>query len=500
MESYDVVVIGAGNGGLTAAASLARKGQKVLLLERHNIPGGCATTFCRGRFEFEVALHQLSGIGTPEKPGPLRAILQRLGVMEEVEFVQMSDLYRVVVPGALDLVLKPERAAFIEKLQSRFPREKESVERFVDLVYNYFEEVLGANYLNDPDVNQTKYPLLFKYAFKNTKDVLDEFFVDPLIKVALSAYWGYIGVPPGRMSFTYLVMLLYSYLEFKPWHMKGGSQALSNALVDRFVRHGGTVRFKCGVEKILVENDAVQGVVTEHGERIAANYVVSNISKIATYVDLMDPKHRPAETMAEMRGIRPATSAFTLYIGFDCEPGELGITESTNFIMSYTDIADPALGRTEKADALGGYMLLSCYDIVDPEFSPPGACQVAIVTGQKAEPWYAVPPAQYTDMKYRCAEATLRQAEKVFPNLRDHIEEIEVATPLTHIRYLGHPGGAFYGFEQNVKDSLFMQPSRLSPVKGLFHAGAWVTDGGYQPTLESGTQAARAILTEIKGL
>ncbi len=72
MEKHDAVVIGAGNGGLTAAATLAKRGLDVLLLERHNIPGGCATSFCRGRFEFEVALHQLSGLGTPEKPGLLR--------------------------------------------------------------------------------------------------------------------------------------------------------------------------------------------------------------------------------------------------------------------------------------------------------------------------------------------------------------------------------------------------------------------------------------------
>ena len=96
---YDVVVIGAGNGGLTASATLARKGQKVLLLERHNIPGGCATSFCRGRFEFEIALHQLSGLGTPEKPGPLRMTLDSLGVMEDLEFVEIQDLYSVHMPG-----------------------------------------------------------------------------------------------------------------------------------------------------------------------------------------------------------------------------------------------------------------------------------------------------------------------------------------------------------------------------------------------------------------
>jgi len=102
MTDYDSVVIGAGNGGLTAALGLARAGVKTLLLERHNIPGGCATSFVRGRFEFEVALHQLSGLGTESFPGPLRDMLARLEILDRLEFVQMPNLYRMVVPGRLD--------------------------------------------------------------------------------------------------------------------------------------------------------------------------------------------------------------------------------------------------------------------------------------------------------------------------------------------------------------------------------------------------------------
>nr|HPI88278.1 FAD-dependent oxidoreductase [Spirochaetota bacterium] len=66
MPDYDVIVIGAGNGGLTSSAMLAKGGKRVLLIEKHNVPGGCATSFRRGRFEFEVALHQLSGMGSQE--------------------------------------------------------------------------------------------------------------------------------------------------------------------------------------------------------------------------------------------------------------------------------------------------------------------------------------------------------------------------------------------------------------------------------------------------
>ena len=121
MENYDVIVVGAGNGGLTASAALAQKGLNVLLLEKHNIPGGCATSFCRGRFEFEVALHQLSGLGTPDKPGQLRTELDDLGVMDDLTFVESPDLYTIRMPDGFHLSLKPDKNQIISELKEKFP-------------------------------------------------------------------------------------------------------------------------------------------------------------------------------------------------------------------------------------------------------------------------------------------------------------------------------------------------------------------------------------------
>ena len=137
MDRYDVIVIGAGNGGLTAAATLAQNGLNVLLLERHNIPGGAATSFCRGRFEFEVALHQLSGIGTPEKPGLLRIALDKLGVTDELEFVELSDLYHVVTSDGFQVTLKTDRSTTIALLQEAFTDEAHSIQKFFDLTALY---------------------------------------------------------------------------------------------------------------------------------------------------------------------------------------------------------------------------------------------------------------------------------------------------------------------------------------------------------------------------
>jgi prolycopene isomerase len=494
MEGYDVVVIGAGNGGLTASARLAQKGFNVLLLERHNVPGGCATSFCRGRFEFEVALHQLSGMGTPEKPGPLRMMLDNLGVLDDLEFVEMDDLYHVAMPDGFRLTLKTSKDQVISELQERFPHEKEGIERFFDLVYSYANQMLAAFYFKDPDPSREKYPILYSHAFKPAIDVLDELFSDPLLKAVVSVYWGFLGLPPTRLSFAYLAMLFFVFIEFKPFHLKGGSQALSNGLINRFLSSGGTVRFNCGAKKIIVEDGAVKGVITEDGDHIPANHVISNASQVSTYVQLIDPENVPNETLREMRGRTLSPSAFVMFVGFDCEASQLGITDSTTFLMANTDITDRNLDRMQRLDIDDELMVLSCYDVADPDFSPPGTCQANIVTLKYGDPWLRVPPSDYHRVKYRCGEAMLRRVEDIFPDVRKHIEELEVATPLTHMRYLGHPNGAIYGFEQYTKDSLFFQPGRFSPIGGLYFASGWTGDCGFQSTLEAGLSAANSII------
>lgn len=93
---YDAVVIGAGNGGLAAALTLADAGKKVLLAERHNLPGGFATSFVRGRFEFEASLHELCDFGTPGNSGNLYALFEELGVLDKIEFVTVPEAYRAI--------------------------------------------------------------------------------------------------------------------------------------------------------------------------------------------------------------------------------------------------------------------------------------------------------------------------------------------------------------------------------------------------------------------
>ncbi|WP_373188154.1 phytoene desaturase family protein [Halopseudomonas sp.] len=499
MKHYDAVVIGAGNAGLTAATALQRGGSRTLLLERHNIPGGCATSFVRGEFEFEVALHQLSGMGTEDKPFIMRKLFDKLGVMDKVEFVQEHALYRLVVPGEIDVTLPASWSGLRRTLQELFPAEQEAIERFLVLcekiTLESFMTLPQARRSNSEAMLKSMCPYFVEYGFRSVKDVLDEFFSDPKLKSVLATYWLYLGVPPSMLPFPDLAAMLYAYAAFKPWHIKGGSQAMSSALVESFSEAGGEVRFNCGVEKILTKDGRISGVRLEGGETVSCDAVVSNASPLITFNELLDLDQSPLKVQQDFKSRRMGTSAFVIYLGLDCTPEELGVTEASSFIYETLDEEQIHQRMGSLEPPLGG--MLTCYNLEDPDFAPPGKSQVVLVCLQYGEPWKAVPPERYAQTKYEFAEKLIGVIEKVFPKVRQYIEEVEVATPLTMMRYLNTPGGAIYGFQQSAQDSALLR-ERLEGVPGLYIAGSWTSMGGFQPTYMAGESTARAVLKQLK--
>ncbi|MCP4644094.1 MAG: NAD(P)/FAD-dependent oxidoreductase, partial [bacterium] len=143
---------------------------------------------------------------------------------------------------------------------------------------------------------------------------------------ALTAYWGYVGLPPSELPFFDYAQMFVVYTEYKAFHVKGCSQAMSSAIADTITANGGEIRYSTGVSRILVEDGKVQGVVTEHGEEIATSTVISNASKVTTYLDLVGEDALPEASLAQLRGRKPSVSAVTVYVGFDRSPEELGIT------------------------------------------------------------------------------------------------------------------------------------------------------------------------------
>ncbi|WP_216906598.1 phytoene desaturase family protein [Nocardia noduli] len=489
MADFDAVVIGAGNAGLTAAATLQRAGARTLLVERHNVPGGSGTSFRRGRFEFEVALHQLSGVGVDHQPGLRTGLFRDLDIVDRLEFVQESELYRAFVPGQVDLTLPAGWGAAVDTIEDAFPGNGIRARAFFDLVRKVTVWQTAAQRGRPGDQLD---PLLFAYGLRSAKDVLDEFFDDDRLKFALGAYWTYLGQPPSQLPFLDFAMILYVYVQFKPWHIRGGSQAMSSAILDSFLRAGGTVRFNTSVHGINTDGTRVTGIRLDDGETVSAAEVVSNASLPSTYA-MLEGIAVPSAARRDLGSRRVGVSGFVLHMGLDASAAELGFTTSTSLLAASTD--DDVTFAAARSLEPTRLVCLSSYDVAPIGFAPSGATHVSLTTLHYADPWTRLAPAEYARAKFAYAETLLDMVEHMTPGIRDVIEEVDVATPLTMMRYLGHPGGAIYGYQQDFTETwLFRDSDKNSHVPGLHLAGAWTVMGGFQPTLIAGARVAQQIL------
>lgn len=509
MQQYDAIVIGAGNGGLACAATLAEKGKKVILFEKHNIPGGCGTSFRRGRFEFEVALHQLSSMGTPEKPGPLRELFRRYGIEDKIEWIEIKELFRVNFPDGTGISIPADRKNCEAFLCSQFPQEKESILRYFETVYAFCSESAAfaeksAQSTGEPSAAKKAimkmgfpkmYPTLARYALKSTQEVLDEFFKDVKLQLALSAYWCFMGMPPARFPWSILAKCTNIYMEDKPFYLRGTSMMMNQAIMDAVQRMGGVVHLNRRVERIVLEGGAAVGVVDEKGEEYRASKIISNISPLATYGALLQPEEVPQAAQEYLRPYTVGISALTCFIGLDCTPEEIGFT--TSFTLNYESFdANEDFKDAYKLLPEKDPLVATCYTVDDPEISPPGTSIITAGTLKYSAEWEKLTPEQYYEKKYEAGKRIVARLEKMYPGFTDHIEEMEVATPLTHMRYLNHPGGAIYGYEQDVMSSVFFFPAE-SKIPNLEFASGWVNACGFGPNYLFADKVATKIALEV---
>ena len=499
-KKVDAIVIGAGLGGLSAAACLATGGLKTLLLERHNIPGGYATSFVRGRFEFEVALHELSGIGAPDRRGATYRYLENIGVAQRCEFIQAPTLYRSIYPG-LDLTLPSGFRGYEQVMCHAFPDDADGILRFLNICRTFGRELANMQKLGLHNVFSPltavqlpiRFPSVLRYGHATFWDVLRRHVSDPLARAVLSQFWGYFGLPPARCAFTYFGLGLATYIKHGATYMKGRSQALSQAFVDSLEHNGGEARFHCGVDRILTEGGKVVGVVTDEGEEIRADWIVSNADPLTTCKGLIGRQNVPEAFFRSLQPSTVAPSTVNVYLGLARTPAQLGLTDHEIFISDDLDFERQyQQANTLEAPAA---MAVTCYNHVLPEISPEGTSMVVLTALKYGQPWHGVRPEEYLDTKHRIADCMIKSAERIAPDLRKYAEVVEVSTPLTNARYSGNPGGSIYGYNNDPgRHTVWRLPHR-GPLRGLYFAGAWTQPGGgFEPVMISGGMAAGAIL------
>jgi len=498
-RSYDVVVIGAGNGGLVAAARVAMKGAKIILLEQHNLPGGFASSFVRGRFEFETSLHELYDYSTPKNKGGIRILFEdRLNI--DAEFVPVPEAYRLIVTNPdeeIDAVLPFGIEEFIEAVEKEVPGSKESIRKFfqlgkeIDQATTYIGKMRGNP---DQDVLLREHTNFLRTAAYPVDDVQNALNIPKKARAILNAYWLYLGVPTSRVNTTVFAAMVYGYILKGAYIPKMRSHEYTSAIEAKIREYNGVVEYNTKVEKILVKEGQVIGIQTNKGEIINTKHVICNASQTLTYNNLIHPKSEvPEIAFKEINARTHGITTIVVYMGLDTTAENLGLKDYSYFICDTMDtdqLYDSLINlETPKVQAS------LCLNNAIPGCSPPGTCIISITSAFRPSAWDKVKPQEYFNLKTRIAEGLIENFEKATGvQIRDHIEEIEVATPQTFSRFTGTYNGVIYGYELESWDSVVPRLQNMNEekhIKGLEFCGGFGKRGhGYSSSLKDGETAA----------
>ncbi|TAK56800.1 MAG: NAD(P)/FAD-dependent oxidoreductase [Dehalococcoidia bacterium] len=510
---WDAIVIGAGLGGLTAAAYLATNGQRVLVLEQHYVAGGNAHVFRRKRdkrtFEFDVGVHY---IGDCAPGGAIPNVLRGIGLDDKIEFLELD-------PDGFDTVLFPGVTfrvpkgwdKYRERLVAAFPDDETGLHRCLDVFEHLLAEVrklyaAGAA----PDLAQLlpQLPTLLRWGGRALSDLFDDCGLGAKARAVIIAQSGAYAVAPSRTPVAVHAAFLDHYLK-GAYYPRGGGQVLPARLVEVLRANGGELRTRQRVDRILIEDGRATGVRLTSGEELRAPTVISNADLKRTLLQMVGAEHVSPSAAARVDAYRMALPIFCVYLGLDIDLR--GRMPNTNYwycdSFDLEDVYQTCYdGRLPEHFPL----LITAASVKDPHtrrIAPPGCSSIEIMTWVPAnyDVWsvHEGPAAgekyhrdrDYRSNKDRLTELMIDGAENALPGIREHIVWKEAATPITQERYTLSTGGTSYGIEMAVDQSGPARPAPATEIPGLFLTGASTTSGhGIVGAMRGGVATAGAIL------
>jgi len=494
---YNTIIIGGGLAGLTAGATLSKFGKKVLLLEQHYKPGGCATTFKRGDYIIEVGLHEMNGLD--ETDGKVQ-ILELLEVEKNVEFQQVPELGAVISRGNTFVFphgVEEATKALVEK----YPEDKKGIRRYMELIAGLAPEV---EKLPNKKWKQILYFPFMSLLFPNTVEAsmhtvgswLDKNISNEKLKLDIAANIAYYGDDPYTTSMYWFGAAQASYIAGGGHFVKGGSQKLSDYLASYIEKNGGTVMLGKKAQKIETKNGRVTGVtfmdsfnadlepVTIDCDNVVANCAIPLIP------DLLDEPH--ASKLNESSSpLKISNSLICIYLGFKSDLKSLGVNHYSNFIMGEDVHSLKDINPNFREDWSKRSFMLVDYSKVDAELAPRGKSVAVICTVDYLKDWEELSKEDYEAKKEQVAKVLLGRLEKQFPGIKDAIEYYEVATPKTIQRFTMNPKGTPYGYAQTKEQIGYRRFKNNLLLPNLYVASAWTfPGGGFSGTITGGFLAA----------
>jgi prolycopene isomerase len=505
-KNYDVVVIGAGNGGLTAAAVAAKSGLKTLLIEQHNLPGGFASSFVRGRFEFEPSLHELCDHGIGDNLGGLGEFFKRLGL--DVEWLPIPDAYRAIITGKgeeKDITMPFGVKEYADKMEYYVPGSRAKTEEFMALckeILDAIAYIAASKGKADKKVLMKTYPNFLKTAPYSVEEVENAMKIPQPVKDILNAYWCYLGIPVSRINFTVYAAMFLKYMLHGAVIPKNRSHEISSALDAKIREFGGEILYNTKVRKILVENNQVIGVLTSNGQKIRTKHIISNANPHTVYSSMIEPSSAvPPLAVKSANARRVGPAGYVVYLGLNKSAEELGLKDYSYFIYHTSD-TEKLYNTMKKRD---GEIIQAtvCLNVANPDCSPKGTSIMSFTTLFAEDAWDNVRQEDYFKEKNRIAYRMVENFEQSTGiSIRDAIEEFEVATPVTFANYCNAYNGSIYGYEPDSWDSLLPRMMMMEEdilIKGLrFSGGFSFRVHGYSSSYMSGETAALLTVKDCK--
>jgi phytoene desaturase len=485
-DTYDVVVVGSGLGGLSAGSLTASAGLKTLVVERSEALGGYAHTFQRRDYRFDPAIHW-----TPQggKGGLIDAVLTHLGTNEAYESIKLDHLYEAVFPGDVRVRAPTDFDGMVEAHQQVFPTEAEGIRRFFELARTVHVEghqmpiVLS---LQNLDETAQRFPEFFRLMRLSMTEVLDECVTDPKVKALLAGSWPFMGTVPSRLSFGATAQTLMNAAE-GTYLAKGGFSSLVRALAYGLLSHGGEVVTGNGAAEVHVEDGSVAGLTLANGQDIRTSTIISNADARQTLHELVGSEHLPKGYARKLDRMTVSHSAFVVFLTISSELKDVAHETIVHPDWDH----ETAAGRIAAGEPAG--IWVSAPSVADPSLAPPG-CHAVVVTSLAA---YDIGAAWDDEQTETFRERLLDLAGQAVPALRESAAVVDTATPHTMARFCSNHNGAIYGWEATPKQTGTRRLAHHTPVRGLLLSGHWSLPGANAlRVFASGVHAAQLAVRE----